>query len=121
MYDIQLEVDPPNRTVRGTQEVTYTNNSPDTLKILNYKLIINYHKPGSPRLRPASEDYLTSGIHIDTYKENGTEQKWEDESDGTNKVIVLAEPLPQEIGRNLFNTVTKLTLVTSLVLQMVTK
>lgn len=101
VYDIQLTVNPPNRTVYGTEEITYTNNSPDTLKILNYKLILNNHKPGAPRLRPASPDYLTSGMHIDEYEENGVHQKWEDQNDGTNKIVKLAKPLAPNESVNL--------------------
>ncbi|MDN6280200.1 MAG: M1 family metallopeptidase [Psychroflexus sp.] len=97
VYDIHVKVNPPNRTIQGTEKITYTNNSPDTLKVLNYKLILNHHKPGAPRLRQVSEDYLTSGMHIDTYSENGVEKEWNNENNGINKVVELTQALaPQE-------------------------
>lgn len=92
-YDIKLTVNPPERTVYGSEEIIYTNESPDTLYRLNFKLIINSHKPGSPRGRQVPEDYLTTGIHIDAYKENGKEQEWDDSNDATNKFIKLSQPL----------------------------
>lgn len=94
IYEMHIQIDPPNRKIIGEQKITYTNNSPDTLKRLNYKLILNHHKPAAPRLRTVTNDYLTSGMHINSYTENGVQRKWENnERDGINKVIQLAEPL----------------------------
>lgn len=93
VHDMHIIIDPPSRTIKGEQKVTYTNNSPDTLKSLNYKLILNHHKPASPRLRAVTDDYLTSGIHIDKYTENGKQKKWNSKNDGINKMLQLAEPL----------------------------
>lgn len=93
VHDMHITIDPPSRTIKGEQKVTYTNNSPDTLKSLNYKLILNHHKPAAPRLRTVTDDYLTSGLHIDNYTENGTARKWESKNDGINKMVRLAEPL----------------------------
>lgn len=92
-YDIKLNLAPPNRKIEGSEVIRYTNNSPDTLKKLNFKLFINQHKPGAARLNQTDKDYFTSGIHIDSYKENGTEQDWDDSNDGTNKFIELKKPL----------------------------
>lgn len=101
VYDIHLTVNPPKRTIYGTEKISYTNNGPDTLKVLNYKLYLNQHKPGAARLHPASPDYLTAGTHIDTYTENGVQQKWQDHNDGTNKTVKLTKPLPPNQSVNL--------------------
>ncbi|MFI2743169.1 M1 family metallopeptidase [Zhouia sp. PK063] len=93
VYTIDVTVNPPNRTVYGKETITYTNNSPDTLKVLNFKLYLNNHKPGAARLGQANPDFLTSGTHIDKYIENGEERDWKDRNDGTNKRIKLAQPL----------------------------
>ncbi|MCJ8211668.1 M1 family metallopeptidase [Mucilaginibacter sp. RS28] len=69
-YNIHVTVAPPDRNIKGTEEITYFNNSPDTLRSLNMKLILNIHKPGAARLSPAGADYLTDGIKIDTFKAN---------------------------------------------------
>ena len=91
-YHIKVSMVPSNKTIHGSEQITYTNNSPDTLKVLNYKLIGNEHKQGAARLYPIGEDYLTSGIHIDKYIENGEEKVWED-TNQTNKRIQLSQPL----------------------------
>ena len=92
-YKINLQVNPPNRTVTASEEIIYTNNSPDTLNSLNFKLILNNHKPGAARLGIASEDYMTNGLEIDSYSENGVEKEWNSKTDGTNKMIKLETPL----------------------------
>jgi len=48
-YDITITAMPPDRNIRGTETITYFNNSPDTLKYLMIKLFLNIHKPGAPR------------------------------------------------------------------------
>ena len=92
-YNIKLKVSPPDRMIYGSEEIIYTNESPDTLRGLNFKLIMNHHKPGASRGRTVSEDYLTSGIHIDSYKENGKKRAWDDSNDGTNKYVNLRQSL----------------------------
>jgi hypothetical protein len=54
------------RNIKGTEQISYVNNSPDTLKRLNMKLILNIHKPGAARFGDAGEDYLTPGIQFDS-------------------------------------------------------
>src|SRR6478672_9372143 len=75
-YNIAISAMPPDRTIHGSEQVTYTNNSPDTLKNLVFKLIPNIHQPGAARLRPADTAYLTSGIHIDSLVLRGQAQPW---------------------------------------------
>jgi hypothetical protein len=70
-YNIAITALPPDRTIRGDEQITYFNNSPDTLRNPVIKLFINIHKPGAPRVGGASPDYLTSGVHIDSLAVNG--------------------------------------------------
>lgn len=53
-YNITVTALPPDRTVRGTETITYFNNSPEALQTLSFKLFLNIHKPGAPRNSPAS-------------------------------------------------------------------
>ncbi len=92
-YAITVTAAPPNRAIRGTEDITYTNNSPDTLTILVFKLFLNSHQPGAIRQAPASPDYLTSGIHIDRYAENGITKNWRDAGTATWRQVVLTKPL----------------------------
>ena len=75
-YNIAITALPPDRTIRGSEEITYFNNSPDTLANPVIRLYLNIHKPGAPRGGGASPDYLTSGVHIDTLKVNGQVVPW---------------------------------------------
>ncbi len=93
-YHINVTVAPPNRDVKGTEQITYINNSPDTLKVLNMKLIMNIHRPGAARLRGTGEDYLTEGIQIDTFKVDGKAKNWNNKrASRTNQGIALFKPL----------------------------
>ncbi|MDB5030662.1 M1 family metallopeptidase [Mucilaginibacter sp.] len=93
-YNISISMIPPNRLVKGVEQITYFNNSPDTLKRLNMKLILNIHRPGVARFSGASADYLTSGIQIDNFLVDGAKHGWNNNTaSGTNQAIALAKPL----------------------------
>src|ERR1700680_732295 len=93
-YDIAITALPPDRTIRGTEQITYMNNSPDTLRNPVIKLFVNIHKPGAPRAGGASADYLTPGVHIDSLAVNGQAMPWGcDDGCFTWERIRLASPL----------------------------
>jgi len=93
-YNISITAMPPDRAVKGTEQITYFNNSPDTLKRLNMKLILNIHRPGAARFGGASDDYLTQGVQIDKFIVNGTAKDWDNNAaSGTNKMVKLPTPL----------------------------
>jgi hypothetical protein len=77
-YTITVSAMPPDRDIKGSEQIIYVNNSPDTLRNPVMKLFLNIHKPGAPRAFPAAEDYLTSGVHIDAFSVNGHAQPWDD-------------------------------------------
>ena len=94
-YNITVTALPPNRTIRGEEEITYINNSPDTLRSIVFKLLVNIHKPGAPRLGGASPDYLTDGVFVDSFTVNGRSQAWNNGPNVfTNMRIRLQKPLP---------------------------
>lgn len=93
-YNITITAQPPDRNITGTEQITYVNNSPDTLKGLNMKLILNIHRPGAVRATPASDEYLTSGVQVDTIIINGRAVKWDNKAaGGTNQGVRLPQPL----------------------------
>lgn len=93
-YNIQVTALPPDRTIKGTEQIVYTNNSPDTLKGLNMKLIINIHRPGAARGGGVSDDYLTPGVQVDNFTANDKPIKWDnEEAASTNQGIRLPTPL----------------------------
>ena len=93
VYHIKLKANPPSRTIYGSEEITYTNNSPDTLKTLNFKLYLNNHKPRAARLWQVAKDFTTSGVAIDKYTENGQDKTWDSSNDGVDKRIKLVSVL----------------------------
>jgi hypothetical protein len=70
-YDITVQAAPPSRDIRGRETITYFNNSPDTLKQLVLRIILNAHKPEAAREGDVSPDYLTSGVVIDSFRVGG--------------------------------------------------
>ncbi|WP_214071968.1 M1 family metallopeptidase [Mucilaginibacter sp. dw_454] len=93
-YNISITLTPPGRTVKGTEQITYYNNSPDTLKRLNMKLIMNIHRPGVARFGSVSDDYMTPGTQIDNFDIAGHKVNWDNAKiSGTNQMVGLKTPL----------------------------
>ncbi len=91
-YTITVSAMPPDRTIKGSEQIAYTNNSPDTLKSIVVRLIQNIHKPGVARNGSASPDYLSTGTIIDSFAVNGRPQPWKDR-DATWQQVQLPQPL----------------------------
>ena len=93
-YNISVTVAPPDKTVKGFEQITYLNNSPDTLKSLNIKLIMNIHRVGAARFRNADPDYITDGMQVDLLAANGSAIAWDNKkANATNHDIALSAPL----------------------------
>jgi hypothetical protein len=93
-YNIAITASPPSRTIAGTEDITYFNNSPDTLRTIVIRLVLNIHKPGAPRAGGARGTYLTSGVQIDSFAVNGPATKWPGtETTFTVQRLQLAAPL----------------------------
>ncbi|HTE02268.1 MAG TPA: M1 family metallopeptidase [Mucilaginibacter sp.] len=93
-YNITITATPPSKDIKGTEQITYINNSPDTLKALNIKLIMNIHRAGAARLRGTAENYLTPGIQVDSFKVDGQKKNWNNTTArNTNQGISLPKPL----------------------------
>ena len=70
-YDINVNFDPVTRFLSGTVIIDYTNNSPDTLKQIGFKLYPNLYKKGSARLMPVDSADLSEGVKIERLSING--------------------------------------------------
>ncbi|MES1216273.1 MAG: M1 family metallopeptidase [Bacteroidota bacterium] len=93
-YDINITALPPDRNVKGSESIRYINNSPDTINNPVIKLFLNIHKPGVPRAVPTTEDYITSGVHIDGFSVNGKKREWNNSPYSlTWQRVRLPEPL----------------------------
>ena len=45
VYDIDETIHPDTKSISGTEKIVYSNNSPDTLKIIAIRFVNNIHKP----------------------------------------------------------------------------
>ncbi|HEV7332190.1 MAG TPA: M1 family metallopeptidase [Flavisolibacter sp.] len=70
-YTLRIQFDPETRMVSGTVDINYTNNSPDTLKQIWFKLYPNLYKAGTPRASVVSPKDLGEGVVIDSLWING--------------------------------------------------
>jgi hypothetical protein len=93
IYSINISVNPPSKTIRGTETILYKNNSPRMLNGLPIKLIQNIHVPGATRQSASPASYLTKGILIDEFKINGKKNKFEDPQGETTQYVELEQPL----------------------------
>jgi hypothetical protein len=84
---------PPDRNVKGTEQIDYINNSPDTLHSLTIRIIMNIHRPGAARGGVANADYLSTGTIIDRFSIDGKDQPWTDTRNATISVVRLKQPL----------------------------
>jgi hypothetical protein len=88
-YTISLTVMPPDNIIRGVEQISYFNNSPDTLRSLNMKLIMNVHH--SAGRGPAD---TLAWIKIDEIMIRGVKTPWDNnEAITTNQMVNLADPL----------------------------
>src|SRR5882757_4504846 len=63
-YSIQVRFDPVTRLVSGRETIVYSNNSPDTLRQLLFKLYPNLYKKGAARLQTVKPEDLTDGVSV---------------------------------------------------------
>lgn len=63
-YRIKVNFDPKTRLIKGTVDIDYVNNSPDTLNQLMFKLYPNLYKKGVPRDSNITPEDLTDGVDI---------------------------------------------------------
>src|SRR5689334_12824162 len=93
-YAITINAAPPDRTIRGSEQIVYINNSPDTLRTPVIRLVLNIHQPGAVRNGASGPDYLTQGIQIDAFSENGQSRSFPDNGAPlTWRSIRLTKPL----------------------------
>ncbi|HVT83766.1 MAG TPA: hypothetical protein VHD35_01120, partial [Chitinophagaceae bacterium] len=64
-YSIHVNFFPATRLLTGNEDVVYTNNSKDALRLILFKLYPNLYKKGSPRDRRIAPDDVSDGLIID--------------------------------------------------------
>ncbi len=97
VHDIRMTIAPPNRTITGSEDITYTNNSPKPLANLILRFELNVHSPEAARDQPASTGAMTADVTVDEFAENGKVKEWKPlipRKGMTYNVIKLDEPVP---------------------------
>ena len=92
-YLIKVDFNPVNRVLKGNVEISYTNNSPDVLTEIWFKLYPNIYKKGTPRKAKFAEADLGEGVTIEKLSTNGktlTGYK----IDGTNMTVNVPAVAP---------------------------
>ncbi|WP_316786387.1 M1 family metallopeptidase [Pedobacter frigiditerrae] len=92
-YNMEIAVNPDTKIVSGTETIDYSNNSKDTLKSITIRFVNNLHKPTSSRGGEVSEDFLSAGLTITSFKINGEVYNINGKSWGTTGEVRLKKPL----------------------------
>ncbi|MDO3627848.1 M1 family metallopeptidase [Mucilaginibacter sp. BT774] len=71
-YNLTINFTPKTRVLDGIDEVEYTNNSPDTLKQIWFKLYPNLYLKGNIRAMPIKPEDITDGVRINKIEINQT-------------------------------------------------
>jgi hypothetical protein len=66
-YIINVKFEPATRLLNGVVDIVYSNNSPDTLKQIWFKLYPNLYKAGSPRAGIIASEDIGEGVVIDSF------------------------------------------------------
>lgn len=92
-YNLKIDFNPASRLLKGKVNVVYTNNSPDTLNEIWFKLYPNLYKKGTPRKSKITESDLGDGVSISQLSVQG-KTNGNFKIDGTNMTVAVPPLLP---------------------------
>lgn len=93
-YQIKAELDPNTRLLKGTEKITYYNNSPDVISQMVFRIYQDLYKKGVVRYRSVNTNDIHDGVEVGTIKVNGEELPENSVSrQNTNMSIVLPTKL----------------------------
>ncbi len=94
-YTVDVNFSPKSRIITGTEEIVYTNNSPDTLKQIWFKLYPNFYKHGVQRDQNINAEDENDGVRIESFSIDDKQRSSDDLNiDGTNAWIKITALLP---------------------------
>ncbi len=93
-YSIQVHFDPATRLVSGTEQITYQNQSHDTLRELLFKLYPNIFQKGAIRASSVKPEDLTEGVSISNCLIDKVGQNIKPIPAGTNLQVPITHLLP---------------------------
>ena len=104
-YKISVNVDPSTYLIGGTEEITYHNNSPDSLNRIVLRLYPNIYKKGSARDYAINPGAVDDGILIKEINVNGRTINLENVSRyrvlSSTAIIYLSDLIPPNTSANL--------------------
>jgi Peptidase family M1 domain len=102
-HRMRITLNPPSKRVQGEQEIVYTNNSPDALSLLIFRLYANAHQAEALREKSVATEFLADGITVDEFSIDGVTKPWDNPADPLKSVnvrgstihaVMLDKPLP---------------------------
>ncbi len=93
-YVIQVSFDPATRLVNGTEQITYYNNSPDTLSQIVFKIYPNIYQKGAARDMKVKSEDLTDGVSLKNLMINQASKTVNTIPEGTNLRIPISKLFP---------------------------
>ncbi len=96
-YSIDVRFDPNTRLVSGTEQITYYNNSPDTISQLLFKLYPNIYQKGSIRDMTVKPEDLIDGVSIANLMIDNVAHTTVPIPSGTNLQVPVSKLLPGNI------------------------
>jgi len=107
-YDLQVRLNPESKILKGEGQITYMNNSPDSLRYLVVKLLPNIQKEGSAKDYAADPESLNEGMVIDSIAINNKSWDLSNRREaffyGTNLYLIFSrtEKLPPGASTNIY-------------------
>lgn len=96
-YLIKVNFDPKTRLLNGVVDIDYTNNSPDSLSEVYFKLYPNFYRKGNIRNMKINAADVSDGVQIQKLSINQQEQgKGQWQIDGTNMVVQTPKLLSKQ-------------------------
>ena len=96
-YNIKVTIDPPTRSIIGTEEVVYYNSSPDEINSLVVRLYYDVFKKGNLRAVSIRSDDVSEGVRLNEVIIDNTMYDIDDpeivKRTGTNITFQLKKPL----------------------------
>ena len=93
-YQIEVELEPDKDKISGSEQISYQNNSPDTLKKIVISVLSDAYKKQASRDYNYNLDLMNDGVTISKIEVNGKEVNSDNiKANGTNRIISLDSPL----------------------------
>ncbi len=104
-YDIKVNIDPRTKILKGSEDIVYFNNSPDSLDQIVVRLYQNINRPEARRDFYINPKAINEGVQLKRISIGNTERQIDDRSTvnitGTNLTLKLIEKLAPQSKINL--------------------